>query len=102
MARRARTGSPSLLQTREFVQLALSGVEREIQQTRERLTQLQTYAAQLRSGAKGATAPPPPAAATGSKANRLSPAARKALSARMRRKWAEFRKAKAEAAKPAK
>ncbi len=112
MARRAARprSLPSLLQSPEFVRLALTGVEQEIEQTRERLAKLQAYAAQLRAGARVAPAAAPaavPAApAKGKKAkrgsNRLSPEARKALSERMRRKWAEFRQAKAEAAAQAK
>lgn len=109
MARRAARprSLPSLLQSPEFVRLALTGVEQEIEQTRERLAKLQAYAAQLRAGARVAPAAAPAAVpAKGKKAkrgsNRLSPEARKALSERMRRKWAEFRQAKAEAAAQAK
>lgn len=104
MARRAPASKSraSLLQSAEFVRLALAGVEQEIQQTRDRLATLQAYAAQLRSGVAGAAAEPvSPAVKPPRKrgANRLSPAARKALSERMTRKWAEFRKAKDQAAK---
>lgn len=107
----ARRVAPSLLQSPEFVRLALAGVEQEIEQTRERLSKLQAYAAQLRGSTRGVTvasAVAPPAAGKSSKpkpgaTNRLSPEARKALSERMRRKWAEFRKAKEQAAaKPSK
>lgn len=106
MARRAARprSSPSLLQSPEFVRLALTGVEQEIAQTRERLAKLQAYAAQLRAGARMAPGPAAVAVApaTGKKArrrpSRLSPEASKALSERMRRKWAEFRQAKAAAA----
>lgn len=87
---------PSLLQSPEFVQLALAGVEREVKETRERLAKLEAYAEQLRRGTKAPAAPVvaarPKKGAKG--ANRLSPEARKALSERMRRKWAEYRKAK--------
>jgi hypothetical protein len=101
---------PSLLQSPEFVRLALAGVEQEIEQTRERLAKLQAYASQLRAGARVTPAAVPAAAAAtpakgrkaGRGANRLSPEARQALSERMRRKWAEFRKAKAEAQAPGK
>lgn len=98
MPRRPRSQSgPALLQSPEFVRLALAGVEREIEQARQRLATLQAYAAELRGGTKAAAAP-----ATGATrkkrtrrgANRLSAEARKALSERMRRKWAEYRKAK--------
>lgn len=102
MARRAARSLPSLLQAPEFVKLALAGVEQEIELTRERLAKLQAYAAQLRGGVKvgvPAAAPAPAKSARPKRgSNRLSPEARKALSERMRRKWAEFRKAKAEAA----
>ena len=106
----ARRVAPSLLQSPEFVRLALAGVEQEIEQTRERLSKLQAYAAQLRGSARGVPVAPAvasPAAGKSAKArraaNRLSPEARKALAERMRRKWAEFRKAKDQAAaKPSK
>ncbi len=107
MARRtARSLSlPSLLQSPEFVQLALAGVERELEETRARLVKLEAYAEHLRRGASASVASaaakvaPEPAArrrkaAKRTRTNRLSDEARKALSERMRRRWAEYRAAR--------
>ncbi len=92
-----------LFKSAEMIGWALGGIEREIVQTRERLSALTAQAARLREragikGSKAATAvsagePAPP----GRKARRrkMSPEARKRISEMMKKRWAERRKAKA-------
>lgn len=92
-----------LLRSAELLGWALGGLEREIVQTRERLTNLTAQASTLRARVGGGTR----AAATDAAAaqepvrrrrrRKLSKAARKAISERMKKTWAERRKAKAKA-----
>lgn len=99
--RSSSTRQSALLESPEFLRLALAGVEREIEETRERLATLQAYAAQLReprgtrAGSPASKEPAAPAATPPTKRrrrNRLSPEARKRLSERMKKRWAEYRK----------
>ena len=108
MARRpAKQNATDMMRSPEFVRLALSGVEREIEAARERLSTLNAYADQLRGQLRGkaspAAAPGPvaaPAGAPAKRTHRLSADARKKLSERMRKKWAEYRKNKNGKSKP--
>jgi hypothetical protein len=94
-----------LARSAEFIGWALGGLEREIVQTRERLSALTEQAARLRSrlgrgGVRGAAADA--AAAGGGKAGRrgrrrrrgqMSAEARKRISELMRKRWAARKKA---------
>jgi hypothetical protein len=91
------------MQSEEFVEIALSSVEREIEATRDRLRRLTEVADQLRqrrSSAAPAVAPtsvtaaPATAPARRRRKHNMSPEARKKLSERMRRRWDEYRKGK--------
>lgn len=97
---RRRSAGPALLTSPEFVELALVGVEREIAETRKRLSTLEAYAAELRRHGRGGAAMPAleietSAVARPRRKRRMSAEARKRLSERMRKRWAEYRKAKA-------
>jgi hypothetical protein len=93
-----------LMKSAELIGWAIGGIEREITQTRERLTALTAQAARLRkrAGIRGsaaagtATAPAGDAAAGGRKRRRrkMSPEARKRISEMMKKRWAERRKGK--------
>jgi hypothetical protein len=95
-----------LIKSAELIGWALGGIEREIVETRHRLSALTAQANQLRAriGAKGAGAAAPPAAVPADAAARagrkrrrrrkLSPEARKRISERMKKRWAEYRKNK--------
>lgn len=94
-----------LMKSAEMIGWAIGGIEREISQTRERLSALTAQAARLRAraGAKagrgsadaGAEAGGE-AAGTGRKRRRrkMSPEARKRISDMMKKRWAERRKEK--------
>jgi len=86
-----------LLRSAEFVGWALGGLEREIIQTRERLASLTSQAAKLRGrlGRGGETV----GAATSErsepsrrKRRPMSAAARKRMSANMKKRWAETKR----------
>jgi hypothetical protein len=93
-----------LIKSAEMIGWALGGLEREIMQTKQRLTALTSQAAQLRakipgtSQARGPAAVPsfdePAAGAPGQKRRRrrMSPEARKRISEMMKKRWAERRK----------
>ena len=88
-----------LMKSAEMIGWAIGGIEREISQTRERLTALTAQAARLRdrAGAKvGRGAAGDEAAATGRKRRRrkMSPEGRKRISDMMKKRWAERRKEK--------
>ncbi len=94
-----------LMKSAEMIGWAIGGIEREISQTRERLSALTAQAARLRAraGAKagrgsadaGAEAGEE-VAGTGRKRRRrkMSPEARKRISDMMKKRWAERRKEK--------
>ena len=96
-----------LIKSAEFIGWALGGIEREILETRHRLSALTAQANQLRAriGAKGARALPPSVAAPLETAapvttaapkrrrRKMSPEARKRMSELMKKRWAERRKA---------
>lgn len=97
-----------LMKSAELIGWAIGGLEREIAQTRERLTALTAQAAKLRAraGAKGARAAAAAAdelsgqpagkgaAAEGGRKRRrrkMSPEARKRISEMMKKRWADRR-----------
>jgi len=103
MPRRKLKGSGDVLgRSAEMIGWALGGLEREIAQTRERLATLTEQAAKLRARVGRSAARSPAAAAsfdepgvTGRKAGRrrrMSAEARRAISERMTRRWAEWRR----------
>jgi hypothetical protein len=102
-----KTDDDVLLKSAEFLGWALGGLEREIAQTRERLTSLTAEAARLRerlgtrdvSGAQASQGTSAgsegPGAAEGGRRRRrrrMSPEARKRISEMMKKRWAERRK----------
>ena len=100
---RPRKQDDMLMKSAEFIGWALGGLEREIAQTRERLTALNAQAARLRarmgrrgasSGAAAAATVDEPAVSKKRRRN-LSAEARKRISDRMKRRWAEYRRNKA-------
>jgi hypothetical protein len=101
MARgRPRKTRGGLLKSAEMIGWALGGLEREIAQTREKLTALTAHASRLRRQLGGQAAPRTSPSASdgtpvGSKASRrrprrkMSAEARKRISEMMRKRWAE-------------
>ena len=91
-----------LLKSAEFIGWALGGLEREIAQTRDRLTALTAQATRLRerlgsgkSGRSGAAAEAGERPAGGDRTRRrrrMSPEARRRMSEMMKKRWAERRK----------
>lgn len=94
-----------LIRSAELIGWALGGIEREIAETRNRLSALTAQAAQLRSRAglkltrgaaavTGAPASEIDAPVTGRKRRRrkMSPEARKRISEMMKKRWAERKK----------
>jgi len=109
MARgRPRKDSPDVLvKSAEFVGWALGGLEREIAQTRERLSALTEHAVKLRShiskgtsaGAETERRERPERSDTAPVGRRqrrrqMSPEARQRISEMMKKRWAQRRKAK--------
>lgn len=109
---RKSSGSDVLLRSAELIGWAIGGLEREIVETRQKLDALTRQAAQLRSRmgstkkGRGPAAAPTFAepAVTGAasveaprKRRQMSAAARKRISDRQKRRWAEWRKRKAAA-----
>ena len=91
----------ALIRSAEFIGWALGGLEREIIETRNKLTSLTAQAASLRKkiAARGATSPassaPSEVPAEGGrkrKRRKMSPEARKRISEMMKKRWAERRK----------
>lgn len=86
-----------LLKTAELLGWALGGLEREIAQTRDRLTSLTAQAVRLRkrlggSRAPAATAAAEPRAKGRRRRRKMSPEARKRISEMMKKRWAERRR----------
>lgn len=92
-----------LIRGAEMIGWALGGLEREIIQTKQRLTTLSSQAAQLRAKLPGtaqgrgpaavASFDEPGVATAGRKRRRkMSPEARKRISEMMKKRWAERRK----------
>jgi len=94
-----------LVKSAELIGWAIGGIEREISQTRERLSSLTAQAAKLRARAGvttgGATASSGGAAGSSAgdpevgrkrRRRKMSPEARKRISEMMKKRWAERRK----------
>ena len=95
-----------LIKSAEFIGWALGGIEREILETRHRLSALTAQANQLRAriGAKGTRAAAPAPALSGipvvdaaapapkRRRRKMSPEARKRMSEMMKKRWAERKK----------
>ena len=102
--RRKRQTKPqqAVIRSAEFIGWAIGGLEREIVQTRERLSALTTHAAKLRAqligragGGAGAAESTSGAKAGGRRKRRhMSPEARRRISEMMKKRWAERRKGK--------
>jgi len=105
---RSRSTTTDLMKSEEFVEIALSSIEREIEATRDRLRRLSDVADQLRQR-RSTSSPAPTAAATVAEVlgatprrrrkHNMSAEARKRLSERMRKRWDDYRKNKAKASK---
>ena len=90
-----------LMKSAELIGWAIGGIEREIAQTRERLSALTAQAARLRQRAggrgagAGASAPNESTPAAPKRRRRkMSPEARKKISEMMKKRWAERRRGK--------
>lgn len=101
---RPRKKRDVLVKSAELIGWAIGGIEREISQTRERLSALTAQAAKLRAraGIRGSSSNAA-AASAGSEASgngrkrrrrKMSPEARKKISEMMKKRWAERRKGK--------
>jgi hypothetical protein len=105
---RPRKKRDVLVKSAELIGWAIGGIEREISQTRERLSALTAQAAKLRAragmrGSSASTAAAGGGASAVSEASgngrkrrrrKMSPEARKKISEMMKKRWAERRKAK--------
>ena len=104
---RPRKKRDVLVKSAELIGWAIGGIEREISQTRERLSALTAQAAKLRaragirgSSSKAAAAGGASAGSEGSgngrkrRRRKMSPEARKKISEMMKKRWAERRKGK--------
>ncbi len=102
---RPRKNKDVLMKSAELIGWAIGGLEREINQTKERLASLTAQAAKLRAragkrGGRTAAAEGSGEDASGSSAEpgrkvrrrRMSPEARKRISDMMKKRWAERRK----------
>jgi len=99
--KRPQKTEPFVIRSAEMVGWALGGIEREIMETRERLSALTAQAAKLRGqlGARKATLRERIESATETivprrKRRRMSAAARKRISEMMKKRWAERKKGK--------
>ena len=101
---RPRKSDEVLMKSAEFIGWALGGLEREIVQTRERLSALTAQAARLRekAGVRGRTARAAGVEAQAAQPRKrrkrrrwkMSPEAKKRMSEMMKKRWAERRRAK--------
>ena len=96
-----KSGKDVLVKSAEFIGWALGGLEREIAQTRDRLSTLNAQATKLRArlgrGASSSTGGSAVGEAPASRRQRrrqMSAEARKRISQMMKKRWAERRKAK--------
>jgi hypothetical protein len=107
--RSRKSSGDALLKSAELIGWALGGIEREIVETKNRLGALTAQAAQLRkkAGARAAAAVAVVGAAAAETAGsgrkrrkrNLTAEARKAISDRMTKRWAEWRKKNKKSAK---
>jgi hypothetical protein len=98
---RRKDNQSALIKSAEFIGWAIGGIEREIAETRERLSALNAQAAQLRGrvGSRQAASPAAAAPATGPatsvrKKRRISAEGRRRISEAQKKRWAESRKKK--------
>lgn len=93
----------ALMKSAELIGWAIGGIEREIAQTRERLSELTAQAMRLRkragirgaAGVSGGSAGAGPSTGGATRRRRkMSPEARKRISEMMKKRWAERRRAK--------
>jgi hypothetical protein len=105
---RPRKNRDVLVKSAELIGWAIGGIEREISQTRERLSSLTAQAAKLRAraGIRGSSGNAVAAGAGASvvsepsgngrkrRRRKMSPEARKKISEMMKKRWAERRKGK--------
>jgi hypothetical protein len=103
---RPRKKRDVLVKSAELIGWAIGGIEREISQTRERLSALTAQAAKLRAraGIRGSSKAAAAANASGGseasgngrkrRRRKMSPEARKKISEMMKKRWAERRKGK--------
>ena len=98
---RRRKNKDVLVKSAELIGWAIGGIEREINQTRERLAALTAQAAKLRrragarsSSASNAVASEPSGDGRRRRRRKMSPEARKRISEMMKKRWAERRKGK--------
>lgn len=102
---RRRSNADALMSSAEFIGWALGALEREITETRQRLTTLTDQARRLRGGRSGAAGRGGPAAAAtfaepaatakprrGARRRKMSAEARKRISEMMKKRWAERRR----------
>ncbi len=103
MPRGRRRNGDTLLKSAELIGWALGGIEREIVETKNRLSALTAQAASLRQKmgkravAAVAVAGAAAEAVAGGRPRRrrnLTPEARKRISDRMKKRWADYRKNK--------
>ena len=93
-----KSGSSVLLQSAELIGWALGGLEREILETRKRLSTLTAQAAHLRSRIAGKGTAVAPNVAVGAeppkrrRRRRMSAEARKRISEMMKKRWAESKR----------
>lgn len=96
--RRRKKSQGALIRSAEFIGWALGGIEREIAETRERLTSLNAQAARLRAriGSRqprsAAAASPDATPAAPARRRRISAEGRKRISEAQKKRWAEQRK----------
>jgi hypothetical protein len=104
---RPRKGNTMLLKSAELIGWALGGLEREIAQTRDRLSSLTAQATKLRKRLGVRLGRPAVAAAGGASATQragrkrrrpMSAAGRRRISEAMKKRWAEHRRKKAKTA----
>jgi hypothetical protein len=98
---RRRKNKDVLVKSAELIGWAIGGIEREINQTRDRLAALTAQAAKLRtragikrSSAASAAASEPSGNGRKRRRRKMSPEARKRISEMMKKRWAERRKGK--------
>ena len=93
---RPRKSDEALMKSAEFLGWALGGLEREIAHTRERLAALTAQAARLRqkigTGRSSSGAAVSTASAERGRKSGMSAEARKRMSERMTKRWAEWRR----------
>jgi hypothetical protein len=90
--RRRRRSSRAKFASADLTRWTLGGLEREIDETRQRLTQLTAEASRLRQQLKPATSPSAAGEAAPApvrRRRRMSRAARKRISEMMKKRWAE-------------